>query len=112
MKLSSAILTLACLALPSIARAQQPQTPAPARPQQGGDDVPKASRPPAGMCRVWLDKVPARQQPAPTDCPTAVKNKPANAKVLFGDDYVEKGKKTEDKDLPFLKKFNDPRAKP
>jgi len=113
MKLRSAILTFACLALPAgFARAQQPQTPPSAQPQQGSDDVPKASRPPAGMCRVWLDKVPAKQQPAPTDCPTAVKNKPANAKVLFGDDYVEKGKKTEDKDLPFLKKFNDPRAKP
>jgi hypothetical protein len=70
------------------------------------DDIPKAYRPPPGMCRIWLDKVPAKQQPAPTDCPTAVKNKPANGKVIFGDDYVEKGKKPEDKELPFLKKFN------
>ena len=113
MKLRSAILTLVCMALPAgSARAQQPQRPSPPQPQQGSDDVPKASRPPAGMCRIWLDKVPAKQQPAPTDCPTAVKNKPANAKVLFGDDYVEKGKKTEEKELPFLKKFNEDRRKP
>jgi hypothetical protein len=112
MKLRSAILALACMALPAGgARAQQPQRPSP-QPQQGSDDVPKAYRPPAGMCRIWLDKVPARQQPAPTDCPTAVKNKPSNAKVLFGDDYVEKGKKTEEKELPFLKKFTDDRRKP
>ena len=75
--------------------------------QKGDDDIPKAYRPPPGMCRIWLDKVPAKQQPAPTDCPTAVKNKPANGRVIFGDDYVEKGKKPEDKELPFLKKFSD-----
>jgi hypothetical protein len=112
MKLRSAFLMLAVMALPAVSvRAQQPQ-PSQAQPQQGSDDVPKASRPPAGMCRIWLDKVPPKQQPAPTDCPTAVKNKPANAKVLFGDDYVEKGKKTEEKELPFLKKFRDDRRKP
>ena len=102
MKLRIAILTLMCSAgLVGTARAQK-----------GEDDVPKEYRPPKGMCRIWLDKVPAKQQPAPTDCPTAVKNKPANAKVLFGDDYVEKGKKTEEKELPFLKKFTDDRRKP
>ena len=76
------------------------------------DDIPKSYRPPPGMCRIWLEKVPAKQQPAPTDCPTAVKNKPDNGKVIFGDDYVEKGKKAEGKELPFLKKFNDDRKKP
>jgi len=105
MKLRTAFLTLVCSAgLAGSAHAQQ------------RGEVPKEYRPPKGMCRIWLDDVPAKQQPAPTDCPTAVKNKPANAKVLFGDDYVEKGKKTEDKELPFLKKFredrNDPRRKP
>ena len=110
MKLSSTILTLACTAMVAgVAHAQQSQP----QPQtQGSDDVPKAYRPPAGMCRIWLDKVPARQQPAPTDCPTAVKNKPTNGKVLFGDDYVEKGKKPEEKELPFLKKFTDDKRKP
>ncbi|MEO8334359.1 MAG: hypothetical protein ABI664_05275 [bacterium] len=112
MKLRSAFVVLAFTALSAgLAGAQQPQ-PSPEPPKQGGDDVPKASRPPAGMCRIWLEKVPAKQQPAPTDCPTAVKNKPSNAKVLFGDDYVEKGKKTDDKELPFLKKFTNDKRKP
>jgi hypothetical protein len=112
MKLSSTILALACTAmLAGVAHAQQPQPQA--QPQtRGSDDVPKAFRPPVGMCRIWLDKVPAKQQPAPTDCPTAVKNKPTNGKVLFGDDYVEKGKKPEEKELPFLKKFTDDKRKP
>src|SRR3954468_13179018 len=80
--------------------------------KKGDDDVPKAYRPPPGMCRIWLDKVPAKQQPAPTDCPTAIKNKPTNGKVIFGDDYVEKGKKPDEKELPFLKKFTDGQKKP
>ena len=104
MMLRSALLTIACTAgLAGVAHAQQPQ---------GSEDVPKAYRPPPGMCRIWLDKVPAKQQPAPTDCPTAVKNKPTNAKVLFGDDYVEKGKKPDEKELPFLRKFTDDKKKP
>jgi hypothetical protein len=32
--------------------------------------------------------VPAGQQPAPTDCATAVRSRPANGRVLFGDDYA------------------------
>jgi hypothetical protein len=97
MKIRSAFLTMTLMAgLTGVAHAQK-----------GDDDIPKAYRPPPGMCRIWLDKVPAKQQPAPTDCPTAVKNKPANGRVIFGDDYVEKGKKPEDKELPFLKKFSD-----
>ena len=107
MTFRSALLAIACTAaLAGAAHAQQPQ------PQRQDDDVPKAYRPPPGMCRIWLDKVPAKQQPAPTDCPTAVKNKPTNAKVLFGDDYVEKGKKPDEKELPFLRKFTDDKRKP
>jgi hypothetical protein len=41
------------------------------------------------MCRIWLDGVPAGQQPAPTDCATAVRSRPANGRVLFGDDYAQ-----------------------
>lgn len=51
-------------------------------------DIPASARPPAGMCRIWLDDVPAAQQPAPTDCATAVRNRPAKGRVIFGDDYV------------------------
>lgn len=54
--------------------------------------VPPAFYPPAGMCRIWVNGVPAAQQPAPTDCASAVRNRPANGKVLFGDD-PPKGKK-------------------
>jgi len=52
-------------------------------------DIPASERPPAGMCRIWLDNVPAAQQPAPTDCATAVRNRPEKGRVIFGDDYVE-----------------------
>src|SRR5688500_680025 len=51
-------------------------------------DIPPSSRPPASMCRIWLDGVPAAQQPAPTDCTSAVRNRPAKGRVIFGDDYV------------------------
>jgi len=45
--------------------------------------VPKAYLPPAGMCRIWVDNVPAGRQPAPTSCATAIRNKPPNARVIF-----------------------------
>jgi hypothetical protein len=54
--------------------------------------VPPGFFPPAGMCRIWLNEVPAGQQPAPTDCASAVRNRPTNGKVLFGDE-PPKGKK-------------------
>lgn len=50
------------------------------------DSIPRAHYPPAGMCRIWLDGVPAVRQPAPTDCVTAVRNRPANGRVVFGAD--------------------------
>jgi hypothetical protein len=53
--------------------------------------IPPAYRPPQGMCRVWIDGVPPDQQPAPTDCVTAVRNRPANGSVIFGDDFPKKG---------------------
>ncbi|HEV8237544.1 MAG TPA: hypothetical protein VGP84_23190 [Gemmatimonadaceae bacterium] len=60
--------------------------------------IPADARPPKGMCRIWIDGVPAAQQPAATDCPTAVKNRPANARVIFGDDFTDTTKsKTGDK---------------
>jgi len=58
--------------------------------------VPRGFAPPAGMCRIWITGVPAGQQPAPTDCASAVRNRPANGKVLFGED-PSKAKKGKDK---------------
>lgn len=54
--------------------------------------VPSAYRPPAGMCRIWIEGVPASQQPAPTDCVTAVRNRPVNGYVIFGNDSPNRGK--------------------
>ena len=48
------------------------------------NSVPQSAQPPAGLCRVWLENVPASQQPAPTDCATAIKNRPQNARIVFG----------------------------
>ena len=56
-----------------------------------GDKIPPGQRPPRGMCRIWLEGVPPGQQPAPTDCATAVRNRPANGRVIFGDDYDANG---------------------
>ncbi len=57
--------------------------------------VPKAYRPPAGMCRIWIEGIPPNQQPAPTDCVTAVRNRPVNGTVIFGNDSP-----TNDKEKP------------
>ncbi len=54
--------------------------------------VPADSRPPKGMCRIWIDGVPAAQQPAATDCPSAIKNRPSNGRVIFGDDDADSSK--------------------
>lgn len=51
-----------------------------------GSDVPSPHRPPPGMCRIWIDGVPAARQPAPTDCATAMRRRPPNARVVFGDE--------------------------
>jgi hypothetical protein len=59
---------------------------------RGNDDVPAGHRPPPGMCRIWIDGVPPGQQPAPTDCASAVRNRPANGRVIFGDDAGKGGK--------------------
>ena len=60
--------------------------------KKGATPIPTDARPPKGMCRIWIDGVPAAQQPAATDCPTAVKNRPANGRVIFGDDYADSSK--------------------
>ena len=66
----------------------------PAAAQNGaGDSIPADHRPPPGMCRIWIDGVPAGQQSAPTDCATAIRNRPANGRVVFGDEYSTNTKK-------------------
>jgi|ERR1044071_4689260 len=87
MKLQLIAVVVAGLASARVAAAQQP-------------DVPANMRPPAGMCRIWLNGVPPAQQPAPTDCATAVKNRPQNGRVIFGDDYVSRGNSDTAKKMP------------
>jgi hypothetical protein len=73
-------------------------TPATEQSQSPRDQiVPPGFFPPAGMCRIWINDVPAGRQPAPTDCASAVRNRPANAKVLFGDDPPKAKKEKSDK---------------
>ena len=73
------------------------------------DTIPDEYKPPPGMCRIWIKDVPPAQQPAPTDCPTAIRRKPQNARVIFGEalknleppkDPPKKGKKPEDEEAP------------
>jgi len=66
-------------------------------PKTKSSPIPADSRPPKGMCRIWLDGVPAAQQPAPTDCPTALKNRPSTGRVVFGDDADSSSKRAADK---------------
>ena len=82
-----------------VAHAQRPvpANPQTQQPQRREQIVPPGFYPPAGMCRIWVNGVPAAQQPAPTDCASAVKNRPANGKVLFGDDRAKSGKGKSDK---------------
>src|SRR5688572_24342577 len=64
---------------------------------RAADRVPAGHMPPPGMCRVWIDGVPPGQQPAPTDCASAVRNRPANGRVLFGDEPGKSKKGKSDK---------------
>lgn len=79
------ILLTACLAvaLAAFDNAAGAQSFAP--PQRGRIELPQRYRPPPGMCRIWLDSVPANRQPAPTDCASAIRNVPPNARVVFSD---------------------------
>ncbi|MGK2935958.1 MAG: hypothetical protein ACSLFE_12055 [Gemmatimonadaceae bacterium] len=48
--------------------------------------VPPGQRPPAGMCRVWIEGVPAGRQPAVTDCVRARATAPLNSRIIYGSD--------------------------
>ena len=72
---------------------QSARNAAAAQPQnQKHDKIPPGQLPPAGMCRIWIDGVPPGHQPAPTDCQTAVATKPANARVIWGDQTAFPGR--------------------
>jgi hypothetical protein len=45
---------------------------------------PDAQSLPTGMCRIWIEGVPAANQPAPTDCATARRNQPRNSRIIYG----------------------------
>ncbi len=62
----------------------------PPKPPVKKDSIPRQYLPPAGMCRIWIDGVPPAQQPAPTDCASAVRNRPANGRVIYGADTKKK----------------------
>ena len=91
----AAVIGLAISASSADAQRPVPVTPR-SQTQQGqprrDQIVPPGFLPPAGMCRIWINDVPPGQQPAPTDCASAVRNRPVNGKVLFGD-QPQKGKK-------------------
>lgn len=74
------------------------------KPQDPKPVVPQSHLPPPGMCRIWLDNVPPTQQPAPTDCASAVRNQPRNARVIFSDAPRSK--------LPVAKSLKEPVAPP
>ncbi len=91
MKRLSAILSIGLImatATPAMAQRRGPK-----HDTKKSDSIPAESRPPKGMCRIWIDDVPAAQQPATTDCASAIKNRPANARVIFGDDYADSSDK-------------------
>jgi hypothetical protein len=92
---------VASLALPGRGSAQVVRsfTP-PARGNDQKNDIPREYKPPRGMCRIWIDGVPARQQPAPTDCPTAVRNKPRNGRVIWGEEASGNDRKDRDPKKP------------
>jgi len=70
---------------------------------KGEKQIPPGHMPPPGLCRVWLKGVPPAQQPAPTDCASAVRNLPENARVIFSDERPLPAK------LPPIRGFRDTR---
>jgi hypothetical protein len=93
MKTSSLILTMVALgAVTATADAQGRGK------SKGNQGVPPGHRPPAGMCRIWINNVPPGHQPAPTDCETAVRNQPANSQIIWGDNTTPRGRNVNDND--------------
>lgn len=88
--------TILLMGAPRIGAAQTVRSLVPQKREQE-IEIPREHRPPAGMCRVWIDGVPASQQPAPTDCTTAVRTKPKNGRVIFGEALPDSGGRKKEK---------------
>jgi hypothetical protein len=89
-----AALSLFVLFVPAALGAQaRPNTPPP-------PNVPANQMPPAGKCRVWIEGVAPAQQPAPTDCQTALRLKPPNGTVIFGPPAKDRDARTFDTQPP------------
>ncbi len=52
---------------------------------RSSNSYPPGFKPPAGMCRVWIQGVPPGRQPGVTDCASARAMASANSTVLYGD---------------------------
>ncbi len=70
--------------IPAGAQERGAPEPGPAPTRDTVVEIPEGMMPPAGKCRIWMLTVPAKQQPAATACTTAMRQKPANAMLVFG----------------------------
>jgi hypothetical protein len=106
-QLLAGLTVLGVFAVSSGAQTPQPKQLSPEKTDKV--EVPRGLRPPAGMCRVWIDNVPAGRQPAPTDCANAIRNRPPNGRVIFSEEAARDAKpRTDDKNNP---KREPPRTK-
>ncbi len=60
--------------------------------------VPPGHLPPPGLCRIWIDGVPPGRQPRPTDCASARRHRPANARVIYGGARDRRDDRYDDRD--------------
>lgn len=83
----SLLLLAALTAIPVVAGAQNTRSDQ----ENISQSVPVSMLPPAGKCRIWMIGVAPAQQPAPTDCQTALRQRPTNGVVIFGPVEREQG---------------------
>lgn len=90
----AALVALGLLVFPSAAYGQKGRQGKQER-ERSRAEVAAQYKPPPGMCRIWLEGVPGSRQPAPTACATALRDRPANGRVIFGDDLPKAGARTQ-----------------